>query len=33
LQNKNAPEKEVSWLCKYCDFYEKCFGKKVGFIG
>jgi CRISPR/Cas system-associated exonuclease Cas4 (RecB family) len=33
LQNKIAPDKEVSWLCKYCDFYEKCFGKKVDFIG
>ena len=32
LQNKLAPEKEVSWLCKYCDFYDKCFNKKLNFV-
>ncbi|MCX6775019.1 MAG: Dna2/Cas4 domain-containing protein [DPANN group archaeon] len=32
LKKKLPPEKEVSWLCKYCDFYEKCFDKKVDFI-
>jgi len=32
LNTKTAPEKEISWLCKYCDFYEKCFGKKTDFL-
>ncbi|MEM2874324.1 MAG: Dna2/Cas4 domain-containing protein [Candidatus Nanoarchaeia archaeon] len=32
LKKKLPPEKEVSWLCKYCDFYETCFGKKIDFI-
>ncbi|MEM4714372.1 MAG: Dna2/Cas4 domain-containing protein [Candidatus Nanoarchaeia archaeon] len=32
LENKTPPEKEVSWLCKHCEFYEKCFGQKIHFI-
>ena len=32
LKNKLPTEKEVSWLCKYCDFYEKCFDNKPKFI-
>jgi CRISPR/Cas system-associated exonuclease Cas4 (RecB family) len=32
LKKKMPPEKEVTWLCKYCEFYEKCFEKKVKFI-
>lgn len=32
LKKKLPPEKEVSWLCKYCDSYENCFGKKMNFI-
>ncbi len=25
LRNKTPLRQEVSWLCKYCDYYEKCF--------
>ena len=32
LKNKLPVEKEVSWLCKYCDFYQKCFSDKPKFI-
>ena len=28
LKNKLQAEKEVSWLCKYCDFYNLCFGEE-----
>lgn len=27
LEDKIPPEKEVTWLCKHCEFYEKCFGQ------
>ncbi len=32
LQTKTPPEKEVNWQCKYCEFYNHCFGQKVDFI-
>lgn len=32
LKNKLPIEKEVSWLCKYCEFYNLCFDKKPNFI-
>ncbi len=32
LKNKLPVEKEVSWLCKYCEFYNLCFENKPKFI-
>jgi CRISPR-associated exonuclease Cas4 len=32
LQTKTPPEKEVTWQCKYCEFYKNCFEQKVDFI-
>ncbi len=32
LKNKLPVEKEVSWLCKYCEFYNLCFDNKPKFI-
>lgn len=32
LKDKVPPEKETSWLCKYCDFYDICFGQQRLFV-